>query len=84
MINSKRFFKSLDHCNQIEIMYNNGCFTRTRYCNGQKMYISENITSYEAAINLGVSVNELLKKQEKLMFKHKKLNIYSFIAEKQF
>ncbi len=65
MINSKRFFKSLDHCNQIEIMYNNGCFTRTRYCNGQKMYISENITAYEAAINLGVSVNELLKKTGK-------------------
>ncbi len=29
------------------------------------MYISENITAYEAAINLGVSVNELLKKTGK-------------------
>ena len=65
MIYSKRFFKSLDHCNQIEIMYNNGCFTRTKYCNGKKMYISENITEYEAAINLGVSVKELLKKAGK-------------------
>ena len=46
-------------------MYNNGCFTRTKYCNGQKMYISENITAYEAAINLGVSVKELLKKAGK-------------------
>ena len=61
---SKKFFKTIDSRNQIEVTYSNGCFSRTRYCDGEKMSNGENIIAYEAAIILGVREKELIKKVE--------------------
>ena len=61
---SKKFFKAIDSRNHIEVTYSNGCFSRIRYCDGEKMSNGEKIIAYEAAIILGVRKNELLKKVE--------------------
>lgn len=64
MSKEKKFFKTIDRHNHIEVTYSNGCFSRNRYCDGEKMSNGEKIIAYEAAIILGVRENELIKKVE--------------------
>lgn len=64
MSKEKKFFKTIGHRNQIEVTYSNGCFSRIRYCDGEKMSNGEKIIAYEAAVILGVNENDLIEKLE--------------------
>lgn len=59
----KTFFVTVDDHNQLAIHRSpSGHFTCIRYCDGVQMHKAERILQYDAALKMGLTVQELLEK----------------------